>query len=68
MPFTANYTRLCCREHSIHCGIRTKGHNYVCDELSMLKIPDDVSEKLFKVLIKSASILEPLVTVIVQSN
>ena len=37
-------------------------YNYACDQLTMLKIHADVSETLFKMLIKSVSLLEPVRT------
>ena len=33
-----------CPENCLLSGICIKGHNLVCNELAMLKIPDDVSE------------------------
>ena len=40
----------CCLETCLLSSICIKGHNLVCNELAMRKIPVDVSETLFNVL------------------
>ena len=45
IQFTAKHTKNIswCREKRLLTGICIKGHNLVCNELAMLKIPDDIS-------------------------
>ena len=43
----------CCLENCLLSDICIKGHNLVCNELAMLKIPDNISGALFNVLDES---------------